>query len=100
MVDRWRPALSRQWAPGIVILWKLQKKMISASKIADIAKLQGEISIKWVAADGEIISVEKAVPTSFHGDGDTMNIKIIPSGEIRTVNRNTIIEINNEEVIL
>lgn len=74
--------------------------MISADKIADIAKLQNEISIKWVAVDGEIISVERAVPTSFHGEGNTMNIRIVPSGEIRTVNRNSIIEINKEEVIL
>lgn len=74
--------------------------MISADKIADIAKLQKEISIKWVAVDGEIIYVERAVPTSFHGEGNTMNIRIVPSGEIRTVNRNSIIEINKEEVIL
>lgn len=74
--------------------------MITADKIADIARLQREISLKWVAATGEIVSVDRAVPTSFHGEGDTMNIKIIPSGEVRTVNRNTIIEINKEEVIL
>lgn len=74
--------------------------MISAGKIADIAKLQKRMSLKWVAADGEVIVVDDCVPTSFHGDGDTMNIKIMPSGEIRTVNRNTIIELNGEEVIL
>lgn len=74
--------------------------MIHASKICDIAKLQREISLKWVAADGSVIDVKQCIPTSFHGDGDTMNIKLIPSNEIRTVNRNTIIEINGEEVIL
>lgn len=74
--------------------------MISASVICEIAKLQREISLKWVAQTGEIIAVDRAVPTSFHGDGQTFNIKLLPSGEIRTVNRNTVIELNGEEVIL
>ena len=74
--------------------------MISSSVICDIARLQKEISIKWVAQTGEIIAVDHAVPTSFHGDGETFNIKLLPSGEIRKVNRFTVIEINGEEVIL
>lgn len=75
-------------------------KMISASVICDIARLQKEISLKWVAASGEIIAVDRAIPTSFHGDGQTFNVKLLPSGEIRTVNRYTVIELNGEEVIL
>lgn len=74
--------------------------MIGADKIADFAKLNSRVSLKWVAASGEIVDVADAVITSFHGAGDTFNIKIIPSGEIRTVNRNTVIEFNGEEVIL
>jgi len=74
--------------------------MISASKICDLAKLKKEISLKWVSKEGEVISVEHAIPTSFHGDGLTFNIKILPSGEIRKVNRLTVIEINGEEVVL
>lgn len=74
--------------------------MISASKICEIAKLKKEISLKWVAENGELISVDKAVPTSFHGNGTTFNIKLIPSGEIRKVNRYTVVEINGEEVLL
>lgn len=74
--------------------------MISASRICDIARLQKEISLKWVAEDGRIITVEKCVPTSFHSDGNTFNVKLIPSGEIRKVNRVTVIEINGEEVTL
>lgn len=74
--------------------------MIHVSKVCDIARAQQKISLKWVSAEGEIISVEEAVPTSFHGSGDTFNIRIVPSGEIRTVNVNTLIEINNEEVVL
>lgn len=74
--------------------------MIGADKICDFAKLQKRISLKWVAESGEIISVDDAAITSFHGAGDTFNIKISPSNQIRTVNRNTVIEINGEEVIL
>lgn len=81
-------------------LKNLKNDMISCNKICDIARLQKEISLKWVAEDGRVISVEKAVPTSFHGEGTTFNIKIVPSGEIRKVNRYTVIEINGEEVTL
>ena len=54
----------------------------------------------WVAASGEVIVADHAVPTSFHGDGQTFNVKLLPSGEIRKVNRFTVIELNGEEVIL
>jgi len=81
-------------------LYKKSGKMISASVICDIARLQKEISLKWVSVDGDIIAVDHAIPTSFHGDGQTFNIKLLPSGEIRTVNRYTVIELNGEEVIL
>lgn len=74
--------------------------MILASKICEIAKLKSEISLKWVAESGEVISVDRCVATSFHGEGRTFNVKILPSGQIRKVVRNTVIEINGEEVIL
>lgn len=74
--------------------------MISCNKICDIARLKKEISLKWVAQTGEVISVDKAVPTSFHGEGATFNIMILPSREIRKVNRFTVIEINGEEVTI
>lgn len=74
--------------------------MISAARIFEIAKLQKEISLKWVAEDGGIVTVDHAIPTSFHGEGVTFNIKVLPSGEIRKVNRFTVIEINGEEVVL
>ena len=32
--------------------------------------------------------------------GQTFNVKLLPSGEIRKVNRFTVIELNGEEVIL
>ncbi|MBO6168504.1 MAG: hypothetical protein J6O51_00880 [Bacteroidales bacterium] len=74
--------------------------MITANKICDFAKLKKQISLKWVAESGELITVEQAVVTSFHGNGSTFNIKVLPSGEIRKVNRLTVMEINGEEVVL
>ena len=74
--------------------------MISCNKICDIARLKKEISLKWVAENGEVISVDKAIPTSFHGERTTFNIMILPSREIRKVNRFTVVEINGEEVTL
>ncbi len=74
--------------------------MIHSSRIHDLVQQLPVFSIKWVATDGELVSVPKCRCTSFHGAGDTLNILIIPSGEVRTVNRNTIVEFNGEEVIL
>lgn len=74
--------------------------MIHVSKIHEIVKLKKEISISWVATSGEIIHCEKCVVTSFHGNGQTFNVKIFPSEEIRKVNRYSVVELNGEEVIL
>lgn len=74
--------------------------MISASRIHELVQMHSEFSIKWIAADGRIINIPSCRCTSFYGNGDTMNIIIPASGEVRTVNRNTIIEFNGEEVIL
>lgn len=82
------------------VLGKNISKMINSDKIAEIAKLKKEVSLKWVSESGEIICVDQAKITSFHGSGMTFNIMIFPSKEIRKVNRFTVIELNNEEVIL
>ena len=74
--------------------------MIHSSKISEVAKLKKHISLRWVAEKGEIIKVDDAVCTSFHGEGTTFNIMIFPSKEIRKVNRYTVIELNGEEVVL
>ncbi len=74
--------------------------MINASKINELVRTHSLFSITWVAEDGELVVVPQCRCTSFHGSGDTMNILIPASGQVRTVNRNTIIEFNGEEVIL
>lgn len=60
----------------------------------------GEFSVKFVAADGEVIHIAKCVCTSFYSSGQTMRVKLCESGEVRTINRYTIIEINNQELHL
>lgn len=60
----------------------------------------GEFSLKFVAESGEIIHAKRCICTSFHSKGRTMNIKFIPSGEVRTVRRCTIIAFNDTEVAL
>lgn len=74
--------------------------MISASKIHELAECLGEFSITWVAEDGALVRVPRCRCSSFHGSGETMNIVIPASGQVRTVKRCTIIEFNGEEVIL
>ncbi len=61
---------------------------------------KGEFSLTFVAETGEIIHAETAICTSWHSKGRTLNIKFLPSGQVRTVRRCTIIAFNDEEVVL
>ena len=61
---------------------------------------KGEFSLEFVAEKGNKVKVDKAICSSFHSAGKTMNIKLIPSEEIRTVIRVTITKFNGKEVYL
>jgi hypothetical protein len=74
--------------------------MIHSSKIHELVDVVPVFSIAWVTASGEKVYIRKAKCTSFHSAGETMNIMIIDSRQIRKVNRLTITEFNGEEVIL
>lgn len=74
--------------------------MIHSSKIHELVDVVPIFSIGWVSESGEKIYVRKARCTSFHSSGDTMNIMILDSGQIRKIKRITITEFNGEEVIL
>lgn len=74
--------------------------MIHSSKIHELVEVVPVFSIGWISESGERIHVRKAKCTSFHSSGETMNIMIIDSGQIRKVKRITITEFNGEEVIL
>jgi hypothetical protein len=54
----------------------------------------------FTAKEGNKVIVQRAVCTSFHSSGRTMNIKFLPSGEIRKIRRVTITEFNGQEVVL
>ena len=69
------------------------------SKLHKVVK-RGEFSMKFVGELGDVISVDRCVRTSWHSKGATMNIKLLVSGQIRKVNRYTIIEINGEPLCL
>lgn len=60
----------------------------------------GEFSIKFVSSGGEVIHIDRCICTSFHSAGQTMNVKLCESEEIRKINRYTIIEINGQELHL
>jgi len=61
---------------------------------------KGEFSIKFISEKGEVISIDKAICTSFHSKGNTMNVKILISKQVRTIRRCTIVEFNGQEVWL
>ena len=74
--------------------------MIHSSKIHELVDVHPFFSIAWIAESGEKIYVNRCKCTSFHSSGNTLNILIIESGEVRKVNRYTITEFNGQEVVL
>lgn len=64
------------------------------------AVTRGEFSLKFVAEDGQVISIPRCVCTSFHSAGRTLNIKLCDSGEIRKVVRLSIIELNGKQLYI
>ena len=85
---------------------------IHNSKIFEYLQLQKKFSITWIAKDGHVVIVPQAELVNkneadsdkpkdgMYSKGRRLNIVCIPSGEIRTVNIDAIVEINGEEVIL
>ena len=60
----------------------------------------GEFSLAFISEKGERISIDRCVCTSFHSSGLTLNVKLCTSGEVRKINRYTIVEFNGKEVYL
>ncbi len=78
----------------------LQKKITMHISQLHRAIERGECSLAFVSERGERIRLDRCVCTSFHSSGQTLNVKIYTSGEIRKVNRYTIVEFNGKEVYL
>ncbi len=70
--------------------------------LSDIHKLveHGEFSIEFVKSDGSIVQGKRCICTSFHSEGDTLNIKFCDSEEVRKIKRVTIIKFNGQEVAI
>ena len=66
----------------------------------EVAPQLKEFSITWASADGHWVHEDKAVCTSFHSEGDTMNIKSLITGQTSTVILETIKEFAGKEVVL
>ena len=73
---------------------------IHISQLFEYVQMKKEFSIKWRAENGKVVEVEKAKLTSFFSSGDTMNIECADSKQIRSVNRLTIMEIDNMRVFI
>ncbi len=61
---------------------------------------KGAFSLRFVAADGEVVHIPRCVCSSWYSRGSTMNIKVCESGQVRKINRVTIIEVNGKEAYL
>ncbi len=75
-------------------------KYIRQGVLFELAPTLEEFSITWASANGHWVHVERAVFTSFHSEGDTMNIKNLTTGEVATVILDTIKEFAGKEVVL
>ncbi len=74
--------------------------MIHVSKIFELVQTLKQFSLKWVSESGELIDAPMCVCTSFHSSGNTMNVMLLPSRQVRKVNRKTITAINGKEVFI
>ncbi|HNX87705.1 MAG TPA: hypothetical protein PKH58_01370 [Paludibacteraceae bacterium] len=73
--------------------------MILANNLHKLVE-KGEFSIAFIAEEGNIVTCDRAICTSWHSSGRTMNIKFLVSKQIRTIRRCTIIAFNDEELVL
>ena len=70
------------------------------SELSAFVQKDPEFSMKFVSGRGEVVTVDQCRCTSFHSCGRTLNIRLIPSGEVRKVIRISIIEINGKELYI
>jgi len=56
------------------------------------------VSVKFYDKHGDLITIEECVCTSASFKNKTVNVKITPSDEFRTIRTITIIELNGQEV--
>ena len=73
---------------------------IRQGKLFEIAEALDSFSITWITEHGHRHHEENAVCTSFHSEGDTMNIKSPTMERPVTVILDTIVEFAGKEVVL
>lgn len=78
----------------------INMEYISQGILFEVAPNLEEFSITWASENGHWVHEDRAVFTSFHSDGDTMNIKSLTTGQHYTVILETIKEFAGKEVVL
>ena len=73
---------------------------INIGMLFEAAPAMDEFSITWATADGHWAREQRAVCTSFHAKGGTLNIRSLTTGRISTVIRATIREFAGKEAVL
>lgn len=74
--------------------------MIHEKKIFELVQVHPTFSLQFVAANGELVTVDECSCTDFYSSGRTMTVKITASGQFRRVIRKTITKFNGQEVFL
>ncbi|MEG1414685.1 MAG: hypothetical protein RSB32_05925 [Mucinivorans sp.] len=73
--------------------------MIHISKLRKMIE-RGEFTLTFVAKAGDIVVIDSCVVSSWHTLGDTFNIVLPTSQQVRTINKFTIISVNNQELYI
>lgn len=74
--------------------------MIHESKLFELVQTHPTFSLAFVAASGELVTVDECSCTSFHSSGKTMNVKAPHWKKPIKVNRKTITNFNGQEVFI
>ena len=72
--------------------------MLFYTKVGLVAEKLPYFSISFYKKNGEIVNIDKCECTSVHSKGETMNIRLIPSGEIRKIKLINIRFFNGEKI--
>lgn len=85
---------------GVKNLIKYSEEMIHTNDARKILLSKEEVDIKYWKADGSIMMARNVVCISSYHKNNTLNIKFMTSGEIRTIRMFCIFEINKKEIHL
>jgi hypothetical protein len=75
-------------------------QFITITQLRKMLRQKGEVNLKFWKSDGSIVIAKNVIIVSTRYRPETVTVKFVKSGQIRTINIVTIFEINDIEVFI